>query len=328
MSKMFSAELAFRSLKVDEAAFRAAKHILHLDASHGPSSVIAQGASALFTEIKKSRPEWQIEHVRLWEEGTRKQIEYNMSHVQSKMAMLSGTSRDEDIQNFTSIEALAERAATAQCLVISAPVWNYGVPYVLKQYFDCVLHPGLTFRETESGPKGLFGNGRPLVILSSSGGSGSKDHLTPWLRDVGAMMGFDATEVVTAPYVANSNREEVIERFVESAAAAAKRVGVASARAPVPENSAEAAVDKKEEIDIECSSEVILRWLRTEGGLSEDCFESLEAIKINGEMFVAAREEDWQDEELGLEEADLKRLKELQTIFRRLVGCEGLFESS
>ena len=76
---------------------------------------------------------------------------------------------------------------------------------VMKQYFDCVLHPGLcvfllqqlkpttasaahmppglTFTETSSGPTGLLGGGRPVVLLTSSGGVASKDYVTPWLLE-------------------------------------------------------------------------------------------------------------------------------------------------
>lgn len=37
-SAMFASQLTYRSLKFDEAAWRAARHVLHVDASHGAGS--------------------------------------------------------------------------------------------------------------------------------------------------------------------------------------------------------------------------------------------------------------------------------------------------
>ncbi|CAE8611091.1 unnamed protein product, partial [Polarella glacialis] len=313
------------------AAAGAAKHILHIDASHGPSSVIAHGANCLFAELGRSRPDWQVEHVRLWDESTRAKMEYNLDHVKSKMAMLSGSFTAEDTQRFAAIEALAARAATAQGIVVSAPMWNYGPPHVLKQYFDCILHPGLTFRETASGPRGLLGTGRPLVILTSSGGSASRDHLTPWLLDVGAMMGFENAEVVAAPNLVGSDRQAAMDQLGQAAAAAAARLGGSTAAPRAEESSGECQEDPtsskeeedKEKVDPECGPAAMLRWIRGQGGLSADCLESIEAAHIEGALFLAATEDDWRDEELGLEDADVVRLQELRDSFQAAVEAAG-----
>merc|ERR1719336_2735772 len=137
--------------------------------------------------------------------------------------MLGGSDTDEDAQRFAGVERLALQAASAGALVVSAPMWNYGAPYVVKQYFDCVLHPGLTFLERPGmRPEGLLGGGRPLVIVTSSGGAAATDHLTPWLRDVGAMMGFDNAVVVAAPGVPHGDRQAALDRIAWSAVEAAR----------------------------------------------------------------------------------------------------------
>ncbi|CAJ1354081.1 unnamed protein product, partial [Effrenium voratum] len=179
------------------------RHLLHVDASHGSESVIGQGALALFTEFAKLRPEVEVRHLRLWEdEELRARMEYSLRHVRAKMARMSQRGSEEDVQCFANIELLAAEIATARGLVISAPMWNYGVPWVLKQYFDAVLHPGLSFQEAEGGCRGLLGGGRPLVLLTSAGGGAQKGHLTPWVLDVGAMLGFDEPKVVAVAHLA------------------------------------------------------------------------------------------------------------------------------
>ena len=39
------------------------------------------GASALFAHLAKLYPDVEVQHVRLWEDATRKEMEYNLEHV-------------------------------------------------------------------------------------------------------------------------------------------------------------------------------------------------------------------------------------------------------
>merc|ERR1719195_1342717 len=222
MQEMFTAELVFRSVKLENVVPIAARHILHVDASHGPNSVIAHGASVFFSALGRSAPHLRVEHLPLWEDQMRQRMEYNLEHVRAKMAALAGNPGSDYVQQFSGIEELAVQVASARAIVVSAPTWNFGVPWVLKQYFDCILHPGLTFKETPSGPTGLLGAGRPLVVITSSGGSARRDHLTPWLLDVGSMIGFDQPVVVAAPNVAHGNRQQVLEGIATQAEEAAE----------------------------------------------------------------------------------------------------------
>ena len=45
-----------------------------------------------------------------------------------------------------SLERMAMRFALADRVLISTPMWNFGIPYKLKQWFDLIVQPGLTFR--------------------------------------------------------------------------------------------------------------------------------------------------------------------------------------
>jgi len=56
----------------------------------------------------------------------------------------------------------------------------------------------------------------------------------------------------------------------------------------------------------------LLEWLKSQGGLSNDAIESIESVRIDGKMWLAAKEEDWSSEELGLEDGDIARLIDLQ----------------
>ena len=51
-----------------------------------------------------------------------------------------GETDDENL--FEPIRALAEELNRNNILVISTPMWNLTVPYVVKQYIDIVVQPG------------------------------------------------------------------------------------------------------------------------------------------------------------------------------------------
>jgi FMN-dependent NADH-azoreductase len=48
-------------------------------------------------------------------------------------------------------------------------MWNFGVPYRLKQYIDVIVQPSLTFAASTQGVTGLV-TGRPLMLLLARGG--------------------------------------------------------------------------------------------------------------------------------------------------------------
>ena len=60
---------------------------------------------------------------------------------------------------------------SADKYLVSLPMWNFSIPYKLKQYIDLLVHRGLTFSFTpEGGYKGLV-TGKPLVAVYARGGA-------------------------------------------------------------------------------------------------------------------------------------------------------------
>ncbi len=57
----------------------------------------------------------------------------------------------------------------AEKIVIAAPLWNLGVPSILKAYLDYVMIVGINFRYTEAGPEGLCAGKKALHITSRGG---------------------------------------------------------------------------------------------------------------------------------------------------------------
>ncbi len=66
-------------------------------------------------------------------------------------------------------DGLIEELRQADAIVLGVPMYNFGVPSVLKAYFDHVARAGVTFRYTENGPQGLLED-RPVYVVAARGG--------------------------------------------------------------------------------------------------------------------------------------------------------------
>lgn len=100
-------------------------------------------------------------------------------------------------------EILAEFLA-ADTVLIGAPMYNFSVPSQLKAWIDLIAVSGKTFRYGASGPEGLCGEKKVIVISSRGGlyGPGSPvenwDHQEQYLRHVFTFLGVKDITVITA----------------------------------------------------------------------------------------------------------------------------------
>lgn len=85
-------------------------------------------------------------------------------------------------------------------IAIALPMYNFGVPSMLKAWFDHVARAGVTFRYTGSGPVGLL-TGKRAVVFATRGGKYAgtpSDTQTPWVRQILSFIGIDEVEFVYA----------------------------------------------------------------------------------------------------------------------------------
>ncbi|WP_044871539.1 FMN-dependent NADH-azoreductase [Pseudomonas sp. LFM046] len=86
---------------------------------------------------------------------------------------------------------LTEELLAADVLVMAAPMYNFAIPSTLKSWLDHVLRAGVTFKYTDTGPKGML-TGKRAFVLTARGGiySGSPlDHQEPYLRQAMSFIG-------------------------------------------------------------------------------------------------------------------------------------------
>ncbi len=95
-------------------------------------------------------------------------------------------------------DSLIAQLDAADTILISLPIYNFGVPASLKAWFDQVARAGVTFKYTENGPKGLLDGKRAILVVASGGTEvdGPIDFATPWLRHVLRFIGITDVQIV------------------------------------------------------------------------------------------------------------------------------------
>ncbi|MEP0174354.1 MAG: NAD(P)H-dependent oxidoreductase [Paraglaciecola sp.] len=97
-------------------------------------------------------------------------------------------------------DVLVKELQDADEIVIGSPIYNFGVPAVLKAWVDLVARARVTFRYTENGPEGLLKNKKVYLVMASGGvpiGS-AMDLATPYLKQVMGFIGITDVTVVDA----------------------------------------------------------------------------------------------------------------------------------
>ena len=97
-------------------------------------------------------------------------------------------------------DELVSELKEADVLIITSPIYNFGVPASLKAWIDLIARARETFRYTENGPVGLL-EGKKAYVLMASGGTqiGSEiDFASGYLRHILGFVGIHDIEVIAA----------------------------------------------------------------------------------------------------------------------------------
>ncbi|MCX5634530.1 MAG: NAD(P)H-dependent oxidoreductase, partial [Planctomycetota bacterium] len=150
--------------------------------------------------------------------------------VQAKYTILHGQKHSkEEQQAWKRVEKIIEQFKSADKYVLAVPMWNFGIPYRLKQYIDILVQPGYTFSYSpETGYKGLL-TGKPLLAIYARGGeypaggpAEAVDMQTKYLQLILGFIGFmNIRSVIVEPTLQGS--AEAIEAKVQKAVDAAGR---------------------------------------------------------------------------------------------------------
>eukprot|EP00088_Acartia_fossae_P040070 TRINITY_DN41709_c0_g1_i1.p1 TRINITY_DN41709_c0_g1~~TRINITY_DN41709_c0_g1_i1.p1 ORF type:complete len:257 (+),score=11.18 TRINITY_DN41709_c0_g1_i1:46-816(+) len=182
---MFTGSFHHKHLSKDNSA----TNILYLNASHGPDSLVGVGARVFLDNLSGNK---KIKEVDLW--NNKEQVQYKLQHAIAKLKILKGQGSKDDEELFAPVLDAAETVNAVDMVVIATPMWNFTIPYVLKQYIDTIVQPGINFNDTPD-PEATERAGRVLVVVSSAGSvyppeSPIQDFVNPYLKQIFGLMGF------------------------------------------------------------------------------------------------------------------------------------------
>lgn len=134
--------------------------------------------------------------------------------------------KDEESRN-NSILKYAYQFAEADKYVIAAPMWNLGVPAILKAYIDYVSVTGIAFKYTENGPVGLLGGKKAVHIVSRGGEYGNAPYEMGdrYLRTILGFFGISEIETIAVENldVIGVNVQEKVEEGIRKAKSSAQK---------------------------------------------------------------------------------------------------------
>jgi FMN-dependent NADH-azoreductase len=204
--------------------------LLYIQASpRGQRSHSVTVTDALIDEYEKKHPDDEVEILNVFDESL---PNFDGLAVQAKYTILHGKSHSQIEQDlWKNVEKVIEQFTSVDKYVLATPMWNFSIPYRLKQYIDILVQPGYTFSYSpESGYEGLV-KGKTMLAVYARGGEytpGSDaegyDMQKKYIELIFGFMGItDISSVVVEPTLqggpdaAGAKRQEAIEKVKEIA---------------------------------------------------------------------------------------------------------------
>jgi FMN-dependent NADH-azoreductase len=154
--------------------------LLYIEASpRKDRSKSTQVARTFLAAYQKSRPDDSIQTLDLWATSLPR---FDGATIEAKYAILQGQAHTPgQAQAWKAVVDVAEQFKSADKYLFSLPMWNFGVPYIVKHYIDVLIQPGLTFSfDPQLGYKGLVTGKKAVAVYARGGaygpGTGMEDY--------------------------------------------------------------------------------------------------------------------------------------------------------
>lgn len=165
-----------------------------ISSPRGSQSDSSQLAERFLEAYRAHRPGLEVDRLDLWHDQL---PVYGGAGVDAKMTLIAGGRLEGDQrQAWQEVRQVFERFDAADEYLFAVPMWNAGVPWVLKHLIDTISQPGMMFGfDPTDGYTGLLQGKRAVVAYTSAVYSpgvparfGADFHATffnDWLRFVG-----------------------------------------------------------------------------------------------------------------------------------------------
>jgi FMN-dependent NADH-azoreductase len=122
-------------------------------------------AEALIAAYRAAAPAAEVDRMDLFGEPL---PVFGPTAVEAKMRVASGERLAGLEPVWQELASVFDRFAAPENLVFTVPMWNAGIPWVLKHFIDLVTQPGLAFSfDPQAGYSGLLAGKRAVCIYTS-----------------------------------------------------------------------------------------------------------------------------------------------------------------
>lgn len=211
--------------------------LLYVKASpRAERSISVKLANEYLDEYRRHRPDLIVDEIDLWQIDM---PEFDGDAAAAKVSFFGEPEMNGQQRTvYEALIAVFKRFNEADEYLIAAPLWNFGVPYKLKQYIDVLTMPGTLFGwDPAVGYIGLLKNKRAVTIHTAAiympdrPKAYGTDHMTPYLTDWFEFAG--VTDVTSHWYYGSKMRGEAETIEAYDQAVAEIRAAAAAAQSPV-----------------------------------------------------------------------------------------------
>jgi FMN-dependent NADH-azoreductase len=177
--------------------------LLHIIATpRGRQSRALRVSAAFLRVFSQKYPRCRIDELNV---ATLKLPSLTVKVVAGKYELLTGKELSGNLKAaWKEVMRHIERFLSADAYLLSVPMWNFSIPYTLKQYLDIIVQPKYLFRYTDKGVEGLAKNKKMAVIIargadySPDTSMQQYDFQEPYLRAIFGFVGITDIQFIIA----------------------------------------------------------------------------------------------------------------------------------
>ena len=107
---------------------------------------------------------------------------------------------DEQVQRLAFSDELIDEIQQADHIVLTTPMYNFGIPATLKSWIDLICRAGVTFQYTADGPVGLIRDKQVDIVITTGGVplQSPVDFVSDYLKQVFRFIGIEDINIIAA----------------------------------------------------------------------------------------------------------------------------------
>lgn len=173
-------------------------NVLHINASLRQEGSTSREMSGLFINKLKTKQPINIETLDLAKEP----IPHINQEYAKAMYLPFDQHTEKEKEILTLSNTLVDQLLRTDLVVLGTPMYNFGIPSVLKSYIDHISRSGRTFIVPETGFHGQLKH-LTMVIINSRGGAyvteatAAMDFVKPYLESICGFLGIESIHYVS-----------------------------------------------------------------------------------------------------------------------------------